>query len=99
MSTGLYYAPAFHAPPAEIEALAVQLRPAGALYTTHMRDEAEHVLDSLDESFHVGDTAQVPVVISHHKTTDLANFRRTTETRPKNSSAMAGQEIELDALG
>ena len=27
------------------------LRPAGALYTTHMRDEAEHVLDSLDESF------------------------------------------------
>ena len=39
------------APPAEIEALAARLRPAGALYTTHMRDEAEHVLDSLDESF------------------------------------------------
>jgi len=54
MSTGLYYAPAFHAPPAEIEALAARLRPAGALYTTHMRDEAEHVLDSLDESFQSG---------------------------------------------
>ena len=54
MSTGLYYAPAFHAPPAEIEALAARLRPAGALYTTHMRDEAEHVLDSLEESFAVG---------------------------------------------
>ena len=40
MSTGLYYAPAFHAPPAEIEALAALLRPAGALYTTHMRDES-----------------------------------------------------------
>jgi N-acyl-D-amino-acid deacylase len=97
MSTGLYYAPAFHAPPAEIEALAVQLRPAGALYTTHMRDEAEHVLDSLDESFHVGRTAQVPVVISHHKTTGVANFGRTAETLPKISSAMAGQEIGLDA--
>jgi N-acyl-D-amino-acid deacylase len=97
MSTGLYYAPAFHAPPAEIEALAVQLRPAGALYTTHMRDEAEHVLDSLDESFHVGRTAQVPVVISHHKTTGVTNFGRTAETLPKISSAMAGQEIGLDA--
>ena len=51
LSTGLFYAPAFHAPPAEIEALAALLKPAGALYTTHMRDEAEHVLDSLDESF------------------------------------------------
>ena len=97
MSTGLYYAPAFHAPPAEIEALAARLRPANALYTTHMRDEAEHVLDSLDESFHVGLGAQVPVVISHHKTTGVANFGRTTETLPKISSAMAGQEIGLDA--
>ena len=37
MSSGLYYAPASHAPPAEIEALAALLRPAGALYTTLFR--------------------------------------------------------------
>ncbi len=97
MSSGLFYAPAFHAPPAEIEALAVRLRPAGAIYTTHMRDEAEHVLESLDESFHVGRAAQVPVVISHHKTTGVANFGRTAETLPKIAAAMAGQEIGLDA--
>src|SRR5207302_4198749 len=97
MSSGLYYAPAFQAPPGEIEALAAQLRPAGALYTTHMRDEAEHVLDSLDESFHVGRAAQVPVVISHHKTTGVVNFGRTAETLPKIAAAMAGQEIGLDA--
>jgi N-acyl-D-amino-acid deacylase len=97
MSSGLFYAPASHAPPAEIEALAARLRPAGALYTTHMRDEAEHVLDSLDESFHVGRAAHVPVVISHHKTTGIANFGRTAETLPKIAGAMAGQEIGLDA--
>jgi N-acyl-D-amino-acid deacylase len=98
MSTGLFYAPATHAPPAEIEALAALLRPAGALYTTHMRDEAEHVLDSLDESFGVGRSAAVPVVISHHKTTGVANFGRTAETLPKIRVAMeAGQEIGLDA--
>jgi len=97
MSTGLYYAPAFHAPPAEIEALAARLRPASAIYTTHMRDEAEHVLDSLDESFAVGRAAGVPVVISHHKTTGVANFGRTAETLPKIAAAMGGQEIGLDA--
>ncbi len=96
MSTGLYYAPAFHAPPAEIEALAARL-PANAIYTTHMRDEAEHVLDSLDESFAVGRAAGVPVVISHHKTTGVANFGRTAETLPKIAAAMGGQEIGLDA--
>ena len=97
MSTGLYYAPAFKAPPAEIEALAARLRPAGALYTTHMRDEAEHVLDSLDESFAVGRASGAPVVISHHKTTGVANFGRTAETLPKIAAAMAGQEVGLDA--
>jgi N-acyl-D-amino-acid deacylase len=97
LSTGLFYAPAFHAPPAEIETLAALLRPAGALYTTHMRDETEHVLDSLDESFHVGESAQVPVVISHHKVTGVANFGRTAETLPKIEAAMRRQQIGLDA--
>jgi N-acyl-D-amino-acid deacylase len=97
LSSGLYYAPAAHAPAAEVEALAALLRPAGALYTTHMRDEAEHVLDSLDESFQVGRAAEVPVVISHHKTTGVANFGRTAETLPKIAAAMKGQEIGLDA--
>ncbi|MBV9829642.1 MAG: D-aminoacylase [Alphaproteobacteria bacterium] len=97
MSTGLFYAPASAAPPAEIEALAKHLRHAGALYTTHMRDETEQVLDSLEESFHVGQAARVPVVISHHKTTGVRNFGRTKETLPKIAAAMQGQEIGLDA--
>lgn len=97
MSTGLFYAPAFHAPSAEIEALAKLLKPAGALYTTHMRDEAEHILDSLDESFTAGRAAGVPVVISHHKTSGVPNFGRTAETLPKIAAAMQGQEIGLDA--
>jgi len=97
MSTGLYYAPAAHAPSEEVEALAKLLRPAGAIYTTHMRNEAEHVLDSLDESFHVGSTAEIPVVISHHKTTGVKNFGRTAETLPKIAAAMQKQPLGLDA--
>jgi N-acyl-D-amino-acid deacylase len=97
MSTGLFYAPAFHAPPAEIEVLTRLLQPAGALYTTHMRDETEHVLDSLDESFHLGERAGVPVVISHHKVSGVRNFGRTKETLPRIAAAMRRQEVGLDA--
>ena len=77
LSSGLAYAPAEHAPPVEIETLAALLRPAGALYATHMRNEGGGVLDSLDESFAVGRAAGVPVVISHHKTIGRDNFGRT----------------------
>lgn len=97
MSTGLAYAPAEHAPPAEIEALAALLRPAGALYTTHMRNEGDRVLDSLDESFAAGRSAGVPVVISHHKTIGRANFGRTVATLPVIAAAIARQEVGLDA--
>jgi len=97
LSSGLFYAPASSAPPAEIEALTKLLRPAGALYTTHMRDEGAHVLDSLDESFSAGRAGGVPVVISHHKTTGVANFGRSAETLAKIAESMRGQEIGLDA--
>jgi N-acyl-D-amino-acid deacylase len=97
MSSGLAYAPAFNAPAAEIETLAALLRPAGALYTTHMRNEADTVIDSLEESFAAGRAAGVPVVISHHKTIGRANFGRTTATLPVIAAAMAHQEVGLDA--
>ena len=98
LSSGLAYAPAEHASPAEIDALAALLRPAGALYTTHMRNEGEHVLDSLDESFAVGRAAGVPVVISHHKTIGRANFGRTAATLPVIAAAIGRQEVGLERL-
>src|SRR5260370_889521 len=68
MSSGLAYAPAAGAPPAEIEALARLLRPAGALYTTHMRNEGGAVLDSLEECSPADRAPGVPVVRSHATT-------------------------------
>jgi len=96
MSTGLAYAPAAGAPPVEIETLAA-LRPAGALYTTHMRNEGLAVIDSLEESFAAGRAAGVPVVISHHKTVGRENFGRTAETLPVIAAAITRQKVGLDA--
>jgi N-acyl-D-amino-acid deacylase len=97
LSSGLWYAPAVAAPKSELVALGRELHKAGAIYTTHMRDESDHVIDSLEETFAVGREAQVPVVISHHKVTGKRNFGRTEQTLPKIAAAMAQQKISLDA--
>ena len=67
MSTGLFYAPANAAPTSEVIELAHALYEHKALHTTHMRDEGKRITDSLCETFAIGDEAQIPVVISHHK--------------------------------
>jgi N-acyl-D-amino-acid deacylase len=97
MSTGLFYAPASPAPAEEVKALAELLAPAGAVYTTHMRDEGEHVMDSLEETFSTARAAGVPVVVSHHKTVGKPNFGRTAETLPRIARAIAEQPVGLDA--
>ena len=96
-STGLGYEPAESAPTDEIVELAKLLKPAGAIHTTHMRDESDHVLESLDETFDIGRRADVPVVISHHKTAGQANFGRSVESLAKIGKAQAQQPVGLDA--
>ena len=97
LSTGLGYEPAEAAPTDEIVELAKLLKPAGAIHTTHMRDESDHVLESLEESFDIGRRADVPVVISHHKTAGQANFGRSVESLAKIGEAIGRQPIGLDA--
>ena len=96
MSTGLFYQPANAAPTEEVIELAKALAPAGAMHSTHMRDETAHILDSLDETFAIGRAAKVPVVISHHKCAGTANHGRTVETLPKIAAAHAEQPVALD---
>lgn len=97
LSTGLAYSIAEAAPTSEVIELAKSLKPAGALHTTHMRDESARLLESLDETFEIGRVADVPVVISHHKSAGRANFGRSRESLKKIDRALAAQPIGLDA--
>lgn len=83
LSTGLFYPPSRHAPTAEVVAVAEALRGTGALYVTHMRDEADGVLDSIEETLGIGAAAGAPVVISHHKCSMPENHGRSAETLPR----------------
>ncbi|WP_420623520.1 N-acyl-D-amino-acid deacylase family protein [Candidatus Poriferisodalis sp.] len=97
LSTGLYYAPAAAAPTDEIIELVTAVRAAGGIHTTHMRDEADRVSDSLEETFTIGRETGVPVVISHHKCSGQANHGRSAETLALIEAARQRQEIGLDA--
>jgi N-acyl-D-amino-acid deacylase len=96
VSTGLYYEPAAAAPTEEVIEICRPLAEFGALYCTHMRDEAEGVLDSLEEAFRIGRAVGAPVVISHHKVAGLPNHGRSRETLPLIASRMRTQPIGLD---
>jgi N-acyl-D-amino-acid deacylase len=96
LSTGTFYPPAVHASTEEIIAVGRALTGRGALYVTHMRDEAEQVMASLDETFRIGRELDVPVVVSHHKVQNRANFGRSTETLPHIRRAMQCQCVALD---
>ncbi len=97
LSTGLFYSLAQAAPAGEVTALASVLAPAGAIYTTHMRNEGDRVVDSLEETFGTARAAAVPVVVSHHKCAGMRNFGRTRETLPRIARAMEEQKVGLDA--
>ena len=96
MSTGLYYEPASAAPTEEVIALARLLGPAGGLYTTHLRDEGAHLLQSMEEAFEIGRAADAKVVLSHHKSSGQDNFGATRESLALIDRARREQDVTLD---
>lgn len=96
ISTGLYYEPACAAPTEEVIEVCRPLKAHRGLYVTHMRDEGERVLESLEESFRIGRELDVPVIISHHKVAGRPNHGRSRETLPLIEARMKGQPIGLD---
>ncbi len=96
VSTGLYYEPACAAPTEEVIEVCRPLTKHGALYCTHMRDEGDRVIDSLEETFRIGRELGVAVVVSHHKVVGKQNAGRSAETLSLIEQRMRGQAIGLD---
>ncbi|MCX5590116.1 N-acyl-D-amino-acid deacylase family protein [Alcaligenes endophyticus] len=97
VSTGTFYPPAAAASTAEIIEVCQPLSQAQGVYATHMRDEGDEIVAALNETFHIGQALQVPVIISHHKLMGQQNFGRSVETLALISQAMQTQSVSLDA--
>lgn len=80
LSTGLIYAPGRYADTEELIALARVVAEHDGVYASHIRNEADGVLDAMEEAFRIGREAGVPVQISHHKAALRQNFGRTRDS-------------------
>ena len=96
VSTGLFYEPAIAAPTEEVIAVCQPLQEFDGVYCTHMRNEGDRVVDSLEETFRIGREVGVPVVISHLKVVGEANHGRSQEAIDVIERNMAGQTICMD---
>ena len=95
-STGLAYPPACNAPSTEVTELVAVLKDHHGIYTTHMRDEENGVVESVEETLQVCYETNVPTVISHHKACGKANWGRTRETIPLIAKARESHPVCCD---
>ena len=96
LSTGLFYPPARAASAQEVIEVAQPLRDYQGVYTTHMRDEGDQVIESLRETLDVGRALGAPVIVSHHKCMGQRNFGRSVETLALLSQARCHQSVAWD---
>ncbi len=96
ISTGTAYPPAACAPTDEIVEICRPLAEFGGMYVTHMRNEDDHIIESMEETFGIGRALGVPVVVSHHKCVGTANHGRSPETLALIEKTMRSQPVGLD---
>ncbi|MBI3654567.1 MAG: D-aminoacylase [Acidobacteria bacterium] len=97
ISTGLIYVPGTYAKTGEIVELAKVVARHGGIYATHMRDEGNKVIDSIQESLTIGAQAQLPVEISHFKVSSKKLWGASLTTcRMVAEARMRGQQVTVD---
>jgi N-acyl-D-amino-acid deacylase len=97
VSTALEYAPAPYARTEELIALAAEGGKFGGIYSTHMRNESDSVLEAIDEAVRNGREAHVPVEIWHIKVAGKNNWGRMPEVVAKITAARAaGADVTAD---
>ena len=96
-SSGLEYVPGAFASRDELAALCAPLASARLPYATHMRNEDDRLLESLDEAIEVARVARCPLQVSHLKTQGPRNWPKIGAAleRLERASA-AGMDVAFD---
>ena len=98
MSTGLIYVPSSYANTDELVAIAQIVAEHGGIYASHIRNENVRLLAAVDEAMSIGRRANLPVHISHFKSSGRESWglvRRAADqiqaARDKGQSVTADQ--------
>lgn len=74
LSTGLGYPPCCFAATEELIALAGIVSKYNGIFSLHMRDQGDFLLEAVEEAIRIGREAEVPVCISHIKASGEKNW-------------------------
>lgn len=83
LSSGLEYTPGSFAQAAEIVELCRIVALSGGVYATHMRDEGDRLLESLEESIDVARKTGVSLQVSHFKVAYPRNWHKIEDALSK----------------
>ncbi len=98
MSSGLFTSPGAYARPDEMIALGHVLKKHNAGYFTHLRDESNQVLDSVEEAIDVARQCGVHVEIVHFKCSGMDNWGKAATALQMIADARAsGLDVDCDA--
>jgi dihydroorotase/N-acyl-D-amino-acid deacylase len=89
LGSALIYPPGNFAGTEELIEIAKAMSPYGGLYITHMRSEADKVLEGMDEAIRIGVEGGVPVEIYHLKAAGTRNWSKERAMIAKIDSARA----------
>jgi len=97
LSTGLVYPPGSYSTTEELIELTSVLKKYNALYTTHLRNESDHLLESVEEAIKIGEENGISVEISHHKAIGKANWGKVKKSlKMLESAGHRGVDINCD---
>ncbi|MBM3813705.1 MAG: D-aminoacylase [Acidimicrobiia bacterium] len=97
LSTGLFYVPGNYTPVEEVIELARVAASFGGIHTSHMRDEADGILDSVRETIRIGEEGGLPTQLTHHKIIGAPNWGRSVDTLRLVEEARArGVDVTID---
>ncbi|MEZ5355841.1 MAG: D-aminoacylase [Bryobacteraceae bacterium] len=97
ISTGLFYVPGNYAPTEEVIELGRAAAEFGGIHTSHMREEASGVLDSVRETIRIGEEGGLPTQITHHKIIGAPYWGRSVDTlRLVDEARARGVDVTID---
>jgi dihydroorotase/N-acyl-D-amino-acid deacylase len=97
LASALIYPPNTFASTEELIEESKAMAPYGGVYITHMRSEADRLIEAVDEVIRIGKEAGVPTEIYHLKAAGTRNWPKARQVIAKIDSARAaGLDIQAD---
>ena len=97
LSSGLFTTPGGYADSDEMMALGRTLHQHGGRYSSHVRDEANHVFEAVREAIAVGETCDIHVQIAHLKLSGMDNWGHASDLLAQVEAArQRGVQVDCD---